>query len=145
MEGLTLNFTTYDTTNMSILNSSFEATFQFYSESGGGGSVIEYLFSDLDEDRSNYMFCLNSSGQNATLYAFISYSATYHDRREYIISEGIIPMIKLNKNKILRIAVSLVSSILNIIRKEFIRETKKPKKRRNIYEDFNQDPPPGTY
>jgi len=53
-------------------------------------------------------------------------------------------MIKLNKNKTLRILVSLFSSILNIIRKEFIRETKKPKKRRNIYEDYNQGPP-GNY
>ena len=53
-------------------------------------------------------------------------------------------MIKLNKNKILRIAVSLFSSILNIIRKEFIREKHKQKKRRNGYDDFYQGPP-GTY
>jgi hypothetical protein len=53
-------------------------------------------------------------------------------------------MIKLNKNKILRIVVSLISSIMNIIRKEFIREKPKQKKGRNIYEDFNQGPP-GTY
>lgn len=54
-------------------------------------------------------------------------------------------MIKLNKNKILRIAVSLFSSILNIIRKEFIREKhKKPKRRRIDNDDFYQGPP-GTY
>jgi len=38
-------------------------------------------------------------------------------------------MIKLNK--ILRIVISLFSSILNIIRKEFIREKHKPKRRRS--------------
>jgi hypothetical protein len=55
-------------------------------------------------------------------------------------------MIKLNKNKILRIAVSLFSSILNIIRKEFIRGKHKPKnRRRNYNDDFYQGGPPGTY
>ena len=54
-------------------------------------------------------------------------------------------MIKLNKNKILRIAVSLFSSILNIIRKEFIRGKHKPKKRRNGYDEFYPPGPPGTY
>jgi hypothetical protein len=55
-------------------------------------------------------------------------------------------MINLNKNKILRIAVSLFSSILNIIRKEFIREKhKKPKRRRNGYDEFYPPGPPGTY
>jgi len=54
-------------------------------------------------------------------------------------------MIKLNRNKILRIAVSLFSSILNIIRKEFIRETKKPKKRRNDNDNLYPPGPPGTY
>ena len=42
----------------------------------------------------------------------------------------------MNKNKLLRIIVSLASSILYIIKKEFIRE--KPKsKRRNDYENPN--------
>jgi len=62
-----------------------------------------------------------------------------------IINGGIIPMIKLNKNKILRIAVSLFSSILNIIRKEFIREKHKPKKRRIDNDEFYPPGPPGTY
>jgi hypothetical protein len=43
----------------------------------------------------------------------------------------------MNKNKLLRIIVSFATSILHIIRKEFIREKPKPKKRRNIYEDPN--------
>lgn len=90
IDGLTLNFTTYDSTNLTILNSTFEATFQFYAEAGSGSMIVEYLFSDLNENRSNYMFCLNSSGQNITLDAFISYSATDYDRREYIIDDGII-------------------------------------------------------
>ena len=90
VDGLTLNFTTYETTNLSALNSSFEATFQFYAEGGTGSMIVEYLFSDLNENRSNYMFCLNSSGQNVTLDAFISYAATDYDRREYIIDDGII-------------------------------------------------------
>jgi len=54
-------------------------------------------------------------------------------------------MIKLNKNKILRIVVSLISSIMNIIRKEFIREKHKPKKRRNYNDDFYQGGPPNNY
>ena len=55
-------------------------------------------------------------------------------------------MIKLNKNKILRIIVSLISSIMNIIRKEFIREKHKPKnRRRNYNDDFYQGGPPGNY
>jgi len=54
-------------------------------------------------------------------------------------------MIKLNKNKILRIAVSLFSSILNIIRKEFIRGKHKPKKRRRFDNDNFYRGPPGTY
>jgi hypothetical protein len=55
------------------------------------------------------------------------------------------PMIQLNENKILRIAVSLVSSILNIIRKEFIREKHKPNKRRRNNNDNFFEGPPGTY
>jgi len=51
----------------------------------------------------------------------------------------------MNKNKILRIAVSLISSILNIIRKEFIREKHKPKRRRNDYDEIYPPGPPGTY
>jgi len=55
-------------------------------------------------------------------------------------------MLKLNKNKILRIAVSLVSSILNIIRKEFIRGKHKPKnRRRNGYDNIYQGGPPPGY
>jgi hypothetical protein len=55
-------------------------------------------------------------------------------------------MIQLNKNKTLRILVSLFSSILNIIRKEFIREKHKQKRRRrNDYDDFYPPGPPGTY
>ena len=51
-------------------------------------------------------------------------------------------MLKLNKNKTLRIIISLFSSILNIIRKEFIREKhKKPKRRRIDNDDFHQGPP----
>lgn len=90
IDGLTLNFTVYDTTNMTTLPATFEATFQFYAESGSGDLIVEYLFQDLNENRSNYMFCLNSSGQNVTLDAFISYDATNYDRREYIIDDGII-------------------------------------------------------
>ena len=89
-DGLTLNFSTYDSTNLTLLNTSLEATFQFYSVDGTGDSFIEYLFQDLNENRSNYMYCLNSSGENVTLDAFISYIATGYDRREYIIDDGII-------------------------------------------------------
>jgi len=88
--GLTLNFTTYDSTNMTPINSKLEATFQFYAESGSGDLIQEFLFSDLNENRSNYMYCLESSGENVTVDAFISYGATDHDNREYIIDDGII-------------------------------------------------------
>lgn len=88
--GLTLNFTTYDSTNMTTLNSTLEATFEFYAASGSGSALMEYLFSDLNENRSNYMYCLNSSGLNVTVDAFLSYGATGYDNREYIINDGII-------------------------------------------------------
>ena len=53
---------------------------------------------------------------------------------------------QLNKNKFLRIAVSLFQSILSIIRREFIREKHKPKRRRrNDYEDYFQGGPPPGY
>ena len=90
IDGLTLNFTTYDSTNMTPIDSTLEATFQFYAESGSGDLIVEYLFQDLNENRSNYMYCLQSAGQNVTLDAFISYGATDHDNREYIINDGII-------------------------------------------------------
>jgi hypothetical protein len=86
--GLTLNFTTYDSTNMTVLNSTFEVNFKIYS--GTSSTAVSFLFSDLNENRSNYMFCLNSSGQNVSLDAFISYGAANYDTREYIIDGGII-------------------------------------------------------
>ncbi|MDD4110154.1 MAG: LamG domain-containing protein [Clostridia bacterium] len=90
IDGLTLNFTTYDSTNMTPIDSTLEATFQFYAGSGSGDLIQEFLFSDLNENRSNYMYCLESSGENVTVDAFISYGATDHDNREYIIDDGII-------------------------------------------------------
>jgi len=90
IDGLTLNFTTYDSTNLTALNSTLEATFQFYPEEGSGSIIVEYLFSDLNENRSNYLYCLESSGENVTLDAFISYGATDYDNREYIIDDGLI-------------------------------------------------------
>jgi len=86
--GLTLNFTTYDSINLTGINSTFEATFEVYS--GTGSTLIEYLFSDLNENKSNYLFCLNSSGENVSLDAFISYDATDYDSREYILDGAVI-------------------------------------------------------
>lgn len=90
IDGLTLNFTIYDSTNGTILNATMEATFEFYAVSGTGESVATYLFSNLNENRSNYMYCLESGGENVTVNAFLSYGATDYDSREYIISDGII-------------------------------------------------------
>lgn len=45
---------------------------------------------------------------------------------------------QINKNKFLRIIISLSQSILSIIRREFIREKQKIKRRRNRYEEPNQ-------
>ena len=90
LDGLTLNFTTYDSTNMTPVNSTLEATFQFYANSGSGDMIVEYLFSDTNENRSNYMYCLESGGLNVTVDAFITYGATDYDNREYIINDGII-------------------------------------------------------
>ena len=88
--GLALNFTTYDTSTDLPLNSSFEATFSYYASGGTGDILAEYSYQNLSENRSNYLFCLNSSGLNVTLDAFISYFATGYDRREYIINDGTI-------------------------------------------------------
>lgn len=88
--GLTLNFTTYDTSTSLAINSTFEATFYYYA-AGGSGAVLEtYTYSNLTQNRSNYMFCLNSSGKNVTLDAFISYGKTGYDTRQYILDNAII-------------------------------------------------------
>jgi len=88
--GLALNFTTYDGTNFTALNSSFEASFNYYGVGGTGSTFINTTYQNLNENQSNFMFCLNSSGLNATLNAFINYYATGYDSRSYIISNGII-------------------------------------------------------
>jgi hypothetical protein len=88
--GLALNFTTYDTSTNLPLNSTFEATFSYYAEGGSGNVLAEYNYQNLSENRSNYLFCLNSSGLNVTLDAFVSFAATGYDRREYIIDDGTI-------------------------------------------------------
>jgi len=88
--GLALNFTTYDTSTNLPLDSAFEATFSYYAAGGSGEVLAEYNYQNLTENRSNYLFCLNSTGLNVTLDAFISYSKIGYDRREYIINEGTI-------------------------------------------------------
>ncbi len=90
LDGLTLNFTTYDARTRDLLNASFEGTFEFYAEGGTGDVVEEYNFFSINESQSNWMFCLNSSGLNVTLDGFYSYYSDGYDRREYIIDDGII-------------------------------------------------------
>jgi hypothetical protein len=84
--GLSLNFTTFDSANDLRLNSSFEANFNYVASGGTGGSQLN--FSDTLQNKSNWMFCLNASGYNATVSATISYLATGYDRREYILSNA---------------------------------------------------------
>jgi hypothetical protein len=88
--GLAYNFTTYDTETNLPLNSIFEATFSYYASGGSGQVLGEYNYQNLTENRSNYLFCLNSSGSNVTIDAFISYGATGYDSRDYIIDDGTI-------------------------------------------------------
>jgi len=85
-----LNFTTYDSTNLTALNSTFEMNFYFYSSTGSGAATGEFLFTDTNENVSNYMFCVNSSSNNVTANAVVSYGATSYDSRQYIIDDGTI-------------------------------------------------------
>jgi hypothetical protein len=90
LDGLTLNFTIYDTTTGLPINASFEGSFDYYAAGGSGSTSETYSFQDLSENRSNFMFCLNSSGRNATLDAFINYYSTGYDLRNYILDNAII-------------------------------------------------------
>ena len=87
-EGLTLNFTTYDTQLRTPLNASFQATMGYFA--GSGTQSNNFTFNDITENKSNWLFCLNSTGLNVTLDAFLNYYATGYNSRSYIISHGII-------------------------------------------------------
>jgi len=89
LTGLTLNFTTYDSDTDLRLNSSFEATIEYYIAGGSGVASETFNFQDLAENKSNWMFCLNSTS-NATINAFVSYFSDGYDRRDYIIEDGLI-------------------------------------------------------
>jgi len=88
--GLTLNFTLYDESSKARLNGSFESYFTYFII-GGDGSVFQtYNFQSINESRSNWMFCLNASGQNVSFSSTSSYYADYYDRREYIFANATI-------------------------------------------------------
>lgn len=90
INGLTLNFTTYLSGTSEPLNASFESTFVYYPVGGEVTSNKTLNFASINESRSNWMFCLDSTDTNATISAFTSYYADGYDRREYIIDNGII-------------------------------------------------------
>lgn len=87
--GLTLNFTLYDSLS-NIINGSFESTFEYYAYGGSGLVTETFNFQSINENKSNWMFCLNSSGLNVSFDGFVSYYAENYDRREYIFDDAII-------------------------------------------------------
>jgi len=60
-----------------------------------------------------------------------------------LISNYLQENIPMNK-RIWRLVVNVCLSVLNVLKREFF-NNKKPKKRRNGYDDFYQGGPPGNY
>ena len=86
--GLTLNFTLYDESSKAKINGSLESTFNYFVFGGSGASTQTYNFQSINESKSNWMFCINTSGANASFSGTASYYADYYDRREYIFSNA---------------------------------------------------------
>jgi hypothetical protein len=84
---LVYNFTTYDTDSGEVLNSSLEATFSFFAATSSGEETEEYNFESINESKSNWLFCLESSGINVSTDATISFYKDGYDRREYLITD----------------------------------------------------------
>lgn len=86
--GLTLNFTLYDESSKNNINGSFEATFNYFMIGGSGTITQSYNYQSINENKSNWMFCINPSGYNLSFSGTASYYADYYDRREYIFSNA---------------------------------------------------------
>ena len=86
--GLTLNFTLYDESSKNKINGSFESTFTYFMIGGSGTTTQSYNYQSINENKSNWMFCINSSGYNVSFSGTASYYADYYDRREYIFSNA---------------------------------------------------------
>lgn len=89
-DGLTLNFTLYDESSKAKINGSLESTFNYFAFGGSGASTQTYNFQSINKSKSNWMFCINSSGYNVSFSGTASYYADYYDRREYIFSNATI-------------------------------------------------------
>ena len=85
--GLTLNFTLYDEATKLKLNGSFESSFNYFVIGGTGSTLKTFNFQSINQNKSNWMFCLNSS-ENVSFSGTASYYADYYDRREYIFSNA---------------------------------------------------------
>ena len=86
--GLTLNFTLYDESSKNKINGSFESTFNYFIIGSSGTITQSYNYQSINENKSNWMFCINSSGYNVSFSGTASYYADYYDRREYIFSNA---------------------------------------------------------
>ena len=64
--GLTLNFTLYDESSKNKINGSFESTFTYFMIGGSGTTTQSYNYQSINENKSNWMFCINSSGYNVS-------------------------------------------------------------------------------
>jgi hypothetical protein len=76
-----LNYTIYDSPSNVPMNATFQTSIQYYSTSN---NVINYSYSDLSNNNSNFMFCSNI----ATTIVFsgvASYYNSSYDRREYLL------------------------------------------------------------
>ncbi len=110
---LVYNFTTY--ANLStVINASLEANFEFSAVTGSGAEVETFDFESIDENKSNFMFCLNSSGINVSTSAIISFYDDGYDRREYLIEDDNI-IGGIYKNISLLLELTTVTDIVTVI------------------------------
>lgn len=116
LSGLALNFSTYIEQSEQPINASFEATISYYAY-GGTGTINQTLdYQSINESKNNWMFCINSSGLNATVNAFTSFYTDGYDRREYIISDGIVG--NFTQNIPLFLALTSETDVVTVIIKD---------------------------
>jgi hypothetical protein len=85
-----LNFTTYLESLFNTINSGLEATFNYRVLNSDPSIYQTYSFSDINENRSNYLFCIYPETESFIIDATVSYFATGYDRREYFFDNATI-------------------------------------------------------
>lgn len=85
-----LNFTIREEGTFDLLNSSMEATFNYWVSGLEGGEYQTYSFSNTADNQSNYVFCISPSEQIVLIDSTVSYFKTGYDRREYYFDNAIV-------------------------------------------------------